>query len=969
MLLWYKLRYGSIERCHGEGKMAINSRIKDLLNRHRNVWDIASFMTDLDLRGSALLRDMGKSNSILPLPVDGSATELSKWIKEVRRKNPSVYRSLVGNTFVTDVSKHLSLLKDNWLKSTFMQQLKKNKPRAWDKIVAAYEDGDKHVLEALERRKTFADQHFKFVEEARFERTGRKSVLSKEQNTVNNLVVGTAGQARANIIRQIGNPTTSDFKKWESLYRSSATRSNASELQAAEREIAEIITKIKQLPAPIQKILNSANAVEASNALDDLLNVLPKDSFTIAAKNSLMLEFRKVRKLTKAVYFYNTQIVESMATLSTGNIAPGQIRDSFVLSREVVKLLNAGDLRGIRNIGTKLHPKRAKDLIKKLGKESKVLGLLVSYAVNDPAKVDMPKVQAAYKKEVNHRELAIFKKDDDQILRAFKDKALMDRMIKIGFDPKAYVRTAAGARTVATIGNEIVESKLLNKNNVLKKVKENADIKKMLDDPKGIKSTDEFKSKVSQVIAEEINKLGKGILKEWSKNQRGVLKNAMGKDFLSKFLPFVQNKYFEYAFSSSMQEFVFTKVKDRVEVKTDPFLINIQESASFGKKMRMFGIHNIYDLQKKVREELERVHRGDGGKMVVCNYIQNILSLSSLSVRLKNMPIINAMEDIIKDNKVLFNLYVSGRRDGTTSMNELTPRKQKEEQIKKRKEMNPEARRERESKEFKKQAIREAKDKSKRVRDLTSLGESTIGKVGLEKNYHLRKMREASQLHFIQQGYTGKELQDAVNEQMSMYTRRLRFQIGKRINALPEMKEARKSASITKYMNRYMELQNMFTRQDDISRDPRNSALNQERDRLKAQTDPLNSEYDSFVQMGRRGDFIAMRGRASIPTLIQEATTLDQLNEIRAHINDVIPLKYFKTSEFLNANDFKGYVVKQDPITGADVTVPTLMEFMDFHALRIDKNATTRDRIEEKEGILRTEGTTPINNWTDLNRR
>jgi hypothetical protein len=202
-----------------------------------------------------------------------------------------------------------------------------------------------------------------------------------------------------------------------------------------------------------------------------------------------------------------------------------------------------------------------------------------------------------------------------------------------------------------------------------------------------------------------------------------------------------------------------------------------------------------------------------------------------------------------------------------------------------------------------------------------------------------------------------------------MYTRRLRFQIGKRINALPEMKEARKSASITKYMNRYMELQNMFTRQDDISRDPRNSALNQERDRLKAQTDPLNSEYDSFVQMGRRGDFIAMRGRASIPTLIQEATTLDQLNEIRAHINDVIPLKYFKTSEFLNANDFKGYVIKQDPITGADVTVPTLMEFMDFHALRIDKNATTRDRIEEKEGILRTEGTTPINNWTDLNRR
>ena len=947
--------------------MAINSRIKDLLNRHRNVWDIASFMTDLDLRGSALLRAMGKSNSILPLPVDGSATELSKWIKEVRRRNPSVYRSLIGNTFVTDVSKHLSVLKDNWLKSTFMQQLKKDKPQAWNKIVTTYEDGDKYVLGALERRKAFADQHFKFVEEARFARTGRKSVLSKEQNTVNNLVVGTAGQARANIIRQIGNPTTSDFKKWEGLYKSSATRSNASELQAAEREIAEIISKIKQLPAPIQKILNSANAVEASNALDDLLNVLPKDSFTVAAKNSLMLEFRKVRKLTKAVYFYNTQIVESMATLSTGNIAPGQIRDSFVLSREVIKLLNAGDLRGIRNIGTKLHPKRAKDLIKKLGKESKVLGLLVSYAVNDPAKVDMPKVQAAYKKEVNHRELAIFKKDDDQILRAFKDKALMDRMIKIGFDPKAYVRTAAGARTIAAIGNEIVESNLLKKENVLRLVSENSAISKMK--KQGIKSVDKFKAYVSKIIGEKIKQEGESILVAWSKNQGDVLENAMGKDFLSKFLPFVQNKYFEYAISSSMQEFVFTKVKDRVQVSVDPFLINIQESASFGKKIRMFGINNIYDLQKKVREELERVHRGDGGKMVVCNYIQNILSLSSLSVRLKNMPIINAMEDIIKDNKVLFNLYVSGRRDGTTSMNELTPRKQKEEQIKKRKEMNPEARRERESKEFKKQAIREAKDKSKRVRDLTSLGESTIGKVGIEKNYHLRKMREASQLHFIQQGYTGKELQDVVNEQMSMYTRRLRFQIGKRINALPEMKEARKSASITKYMNRYMELQNMFTRQDDISRDPRNSALNQERDRLKAQTDPLNSEYDSFVQMGRRGDFIAMRGRASIPTLIQEATTLDQLNEIRAHINDVIPLKYFKTSEFLNANDFKGYVIKQDPITGADVTVPTLMEFMDFHALRIDKNATTRDRIEEKEGILRTEGTTPINNWTDLNRR
>lgn len=947
--------------------MAINSRIKDLLNRHRNVGDIASLMTDLDLRGSALLRAMGKSNSILPLPVDGSATELSKWIKEVRRKNPSVYRSLIGNTFVTDVSKHLGLLKTNWLKSTVMTQLKKEKPQAWDKIVTAYEDGDKYVLAALERRKAFADQHFKFVEEARFARTGRKSVLSKEQNTVNNLVVGTAGQVRANIIQQIGNPTTSDFKKWEGLYKSSATRSNASELQKAEREIAEIITKIKQLPAPIQKILNSANVVEASNALDDLLNVLPKDSFTIAAKNSLMLEFRKVRKLTKAVYFYNTQIVESMATLSTGNIAPGQIRDSFVLSREVVKLLAAGDLKGIRNIGTKLHPKRAKELIKKLGKESKVLGLLVSYAVNDPAKVDMPKVQAAYKKEVNGKELSIFRKDEDQIVRAFKDKSLMDRMIKIGFDPKAYVQTSAGARIVAAIGNEIVESQLLKEENILKLVSENPSIVKMRQ--RGITSIDKFKANVSKIIGQEIKKEGAKLLEAWSKNQGDVLEKAMGEDFLRKFLPFVQNKYFEYAFSSSMQEFVFIKIKDKVQVSVDPFLINIQESASFGKKMRMLGIKNIYDMQQKVREELNRVHRGEGGKMVVCNYIQNILSLSGLSVRLKNMPIITAMEDIIKDNKALFNLYVSGRRDGTTSMNELTPRKQKEDQIKKRKEMNPEARRERESKEFKKQAIREAKDKSKRVRDLTSLGESTIGKVGLEKNYHLRKMREASQLHFIKQGYTGKELQDAVNEQMGMYTRRLRFQIGKRINALPEMKEARRSASITKYMNRYMELQNMFTRQDDISRDPRNSALNQERDRLKAQTDPLNAEYDSFVQMGRRGDFIAMRGRASIPTLIQEATTLDQLNEIRAHINDVIPLKYFKTSEFLNANDFKGYVIKQDPITGADVTVPTLMEFMDFHALRIDKNATTRDRIQEKEGILRTEGTTPINNWTDLNRR
>lgn len=956
--------------------MAINSVVKNFLDNHREFSDVAHLMTSLDLRGNNLLRALGRESSFIPLPLDNTPREISKWIKGIQHQNPSVFKSLRGTRFVTDIESHLDLLKRNWLASDFMKNLKVQYPKAYIKIVSAYEAGDSFILRAMEKRKMYVDKHFTALKEAKAEREKRKVVLDSKTGLLDKLLSGNAYMSAVNIQRYLGGLSMAKLRGYHEVYAKGNMSYTEKELKAKQGEVQKFLDRVKDLPEPLQQFFSSKSMTDASSALNGILNMLPKDSFDKISRSSLFRELIRIKKLIGRTDYINTRLIETQESLRTGNIAPSQIRDTYVLKREISKALAQGNVNEIARIAGKLHPKRSASLVKELAKESEVLANLVLYGAKDPGRIRINKAQKAYEKELNAKALFDFRRDTAKVADAFLDKRIMDQMVAKGFDPKKYIQSRAGVEVLSLIGNELLDKKFMTANNILSKVKGNKVVQRLLNSTLSMEPKS-FKSFIGKVISKEMKKDIAAFFDDWSQGDGKLLKEIMGADFQGKLIPNLREKYFQYAYESSLQTFVFKKVEQGVKLNADPFLINLGKNASFGKKMRAFGISSMADLYFKVRKELEQAGRGEGGRLAVSNYVHNLLSLSGLNVRLKNQGIFDMLEKLVEDNKASFELHVSGRKDFDTHPNEVYREDKRKSEPKRRREMDPNKRREKEAKEYKRIVLETARKKSSKVNHLEKLKESTLFKEGLERNPVLRQHRAAASLYYIQQGYSGKELEKKVEDLMRVFTKQLRFEVGSRINKLPEIKEARKSGILNKYGMRYDELRSLFTRQDEISRDPRNSAMNQERDRLAAEqaayktgvgmnSESMENQWASFSRMGRKGDFIGMRGRASIPTLIEEATTLEQLNEIRAHINDVIPLKYFRRVEELNLNAFSGYVVGTNP-DGSNKTVRSLMEFMDFHATRIDPNWTTR--VQEREGIIRTEGTTPVKSWDDLTRR
>lgn len=259
---------------------------------------------------------------------------------------------------------------------------------------------------------------------------------------------------------------------------------------------------------------------------------------------------------------------------------------------------------------------------------------------------------------------------------------------------------------------------------------------------------------------------------------------------------------------------------------------------------------------------------------------------------------------------------------------------------------------------------------------------STRGKTGIEQDEGLRAALKSIYDQNIAMGYSGKQLDSEVERQYKKYLAKYSRNVYEHVGKDPDFKKAARMAKIQSLANRYDEMKGMFTLQGDLGNSKRTKRRNNSivsegnlqakevlEKNLEAEriakgvdapgmgSDPLMGQYDEAVARsdkkgGNTEGYIFKHSYSSIPYMIEQAKTPEELTEVRNFINDIIPLKYLRSVERITAPEYTVY--DESDKTKKPLKFDSLTTFMGHHEERILKS-----RADEIDGIHKT-GAQPI---------
>ena len=357
--------------------------------------------------------------------------------------------------------------------------------------------------------------------------------------------------------------------------------------------------------------------------------------------------------------------------------------------------------------------------------------------------------------------------------------------------------------------------------------------------------------------------------------------------------------------------------------------------------------------------------------------------------RINNMVVVKYVEKLLSDNDTEIALYVKGV-DTETHMSDLNysrelARKGKDRSQKRdNKGQDPEKIRREEKRQYYKTLFDFVKN-NERLSRMMRLKESTVGTQGFEMN---RLMREAQlEMFRFMRGQTiamkdpltgkvqmrkleGDFLYEYHGQMVERFTQEFSKGMDRLLKSDPEYLEQKEQATRQMYSTRYQQLQRLFTQQFGPQSASRNTALTREGRAIQAdfmlQSDVgggmSREDISHLLHLGKGmtgksgdlGQYMVETAHMTIPAMIENARTHEELDEVEKYINDVIPQKYMKSFEMENSTP--GYVLRkntQETFQGVDEDkIPKtrfLSRFITFH----------RNRINERAGQLNA-GNNPI---------
>ena len=274
------------------------------------------------------------------------------------------------------------------------------------------------------------------------------------------------------------------------------------------------------------------------------------------------------------------------------------------------------------------------------------------------------------------------------------------------------------------------------------------------------------------------------------------------------------------------------------------------------------------------------------------------------------------------------------------------------------------------------------KHSNPKIERIIRSSKSTRHKTGIESDEGLRAALKSIYDQNIAMGYSGKALDSNVERQYRKYLAKYKENVYGHIGKDPEFKKAARLAKIQSLANRYDEMKGMFTLQGGLGDAKRTKTRNNSivsegnlqakevlETNLEAErrekgvdapgmgSDPLIDQYkEAVARSDRKGGntegYIFKHSYSSIPYMIEQAKTPEELEEVRNFINDIIPMKHLRSVERITAPEYTVY--DESDQTKKPLKFNSLVTFMSHHETRI-----LNDRANEKDGIIKT-GAQPI---------
>lgn len=653
--------------------------------------------------------------------------------------------------------------------------------------------------------------------------------------------------------------------------------------------------------------------------------------------------------------------------------------------------IRKGNYKGITDMVASRMPKTKKGsakLLKDLKGLNIYAGILVDCALKRGSVSSIIRsAQEGFVGLENEKELRTFTSNSSEVIKSLSNTSLMDRMKKIGFEPKTFFKTRQGIDILRSFRTDMVDLLSGSERSLLKTFRDRPRIKEYEAKPfDPNKSKRNMERKIRRALAAHVQRERVNLDKEISNRYGRELKEILGKKDFSQLIDTTISHYYDSAHRSYILGFLGDSEEKNAR-RFDISTANLQNISTFANTARKFKIKTLKDFEDKFDEELKDIRNKTirpGSKDSVIEWAYSIQNFTGVK-RSRNQLVVNAIDEILNapENHTYLEIYVRLNEEtkhmGDTENHEDKTKKQ--DQIDKRGPgRNKEIDIHRRSRNEEKRRIREV-DKIMRskspsidaIRKVLDVGKRSKA---LVENPVLREMfREINNIN-LRKGFT-EELKkqtttiEIENENLQKLFMKEFDKAGwRRIKKDKEYREAKKAASTSMYSERYTELQGLFQRQDGKFDSTRNSALTQHihHEELKkaAFTESLGKdEQGNMADQVARGIGIAREeaadrardirnsagygnaegstpymtrmsaGNATLATMIEQAQTQEDLDEVRTFISGVIPMRQLKNIEKLNGNP--SYATKLDGEGNTTEKVYGLQSFIGFHEQRLNE--------------------------------
>ena len=400
------------------------------------------------------------------------------------------------------------------------------------------------------------------------------------------------------LLRRIKAPSQDSLKRMKKGYGEGVYQGDARSLQQDKAWVEQTLSLVRNLGEPFRSLITSGRKTDMKGRILELLQNLPAGSVkgdleTRAAE--IAVAFNVVRERM----YRAENVLKGIYDLEQASTKAYEIRNAQSLASEMETLLREGrkgDLK--RLIELRVNPKMRQEMIRKLADINPVLSNAMRVMVLKGKISNLSAFQKALEGEKNRREVTTFMQDSERMLTAVKNKAIMDRWIKKGFNPSAFFASSDGRVMLRRIREDVIEGLITDEKTLIRMIQKDKRVKKALKQYQDLDQKPKVAQFIGKVMYTYLGKQKEDLEKTLRTRYGDSIRTALGDEMFQKLVDGTIGMYYTSSVKSYVQATVFNERDKKFEMKPSEILFKNNET--FRRYAEKLEIDTPADLTKKV---------------------------------------------------------------------------------------------------------------------------------------------------------------------------------------------------------------------------------------------------------------------------------------------------------------------------------------------------------------------------------